>query len=359
VLPQKLDPRYRPFPKTGLLVLPGQEYLKALLPKLRDGSVTEIELSSLVRLSRLVVEAYLRRLRPSADYLCNAQGITASDLAYDCIGSALARDERGAFRHIVSLIDSLTRPLESITHEELFFAYRGFLTRFAEIHLAHLYAQADSVGAKIHRNIRNALKGDGPLQLARDFRGYVVRPARGESLDECTQFPEPDLSRAILERLPQPSTIPALLELLHEVLVRQSIYRRSVPLADVVHIFKRVYQGRFQFDEAGPPGRDGLSEFEIEDIRKHVELALKEKILFTYLARGKMDRREAEGIFSALHDILVDWCAAERSSQSNYEYLRRHLLLSQEDYDTLYRVKMEYLLKIARDQFAAHLAKDI
>ena len=340
-------------------MLPGHENLKALLPKLQDGSVTEPELSNLVRLSRIVIEAYLRRLRPSSDYLCSAQGITPSDLAYDCIGSALARDERGAFRHVVSLIGSLSRPLESIADEEIFFAFRGFLTRFAEIHLAHLYAQADSAGAKIHRNVRNALKGDGSLQLVRDFRGYVVRPARGESLDACGPFPQEDLSRAILERLPQPSTIPALLDLLNEVLVRQSIYRRSVPLAEVVQIFKRAYQGRLLFDEAGPPGRDGLSEFEIEDIREQVELALKEKILFTYLARGKMDRREAEGIFSALHDILVDWCAAERSSQSNCEYLRRHLLFSQNDYDTVYRVKMEYLLKIARDQFAAHMAKDI
>jgi hypothetical protein len=115
----------------------------------------------------------------------------------------------------------------------------------------------------------------------------------------------------------------------------------------------------FVSEEGEPWSAEGLSDFEIEEIRSQVELALKEKILLTYFARGKIGRREAEAIFSGLHDMLMDWCYSGGANASLQEYLTRYLPVDGETYENSYRAKMEYLLKVAREEFGARLMKEI
>jgi len=66
---------------------------------LRDGlrksinnSITEVELTELVKLSRIIIRSYLNNIRQSVTYLCQQQGLTINDLAYECIAEVFARD---------------------------------------------------------------------------------------------------------------------------------------------------------------------------------------------------------------------------------------------------------------------------
>lgn len=61
----------------------------------------------------------------------------------------------------------------------------------------------------------------------------------------------------------------------------------------------------------------------------------------------------------AFHDLLVDWCSSGNSDAPLHEYLQRYLPVDDETYENEFRSKMVYLLKFARNEFAARLMRDL
>jgi hypothetical protein len=203
------------------------------------------------------------------------------------------------------------------------------------------------------------LKQSALFTLEKDFRGLVLK-LKDDPDEHLEEFPPEELEREIFSRLDHENTTPEMLALLHRTLTEQTKYRRSIPLVDVVQLFRKAYHGSFEdVTEHQAPHADGLTNFEIKSICAQVELVLKEKIVFTYLARGKVNREEAEAIFGALKDICDDWCNGEQSQPSLYDYLKQYLNIDEKNYESNYRTKTEYLLKIAREEFAARLMKEL
>ena len=337
------------------------ENLRSLLLALLDGSISARRLGEVVQLSRAIVQSHLEHLRPSITLLSLRHGLTTTDLAYDCIGEAFARDNENNFTQVRNFVDSLWDSMDALPDHEIFFAFKSFITRIADVQLARLYAQADPSGAKIHRNLRECLKNSSLFALVKDFRGIVVQPAKEERLDHLEPFPVEELEREFLARSGRSHTTPELLKALYDVLTEQSSYRRSVPLFEIMQILKRVYRDEYEpatIDDSWH-SLEGLRSFEIEELRREVETALKEKILLTYFARGKLDRKQAEAVAAAFHDILWDWCFSEDPPASLCDYLQRHMPIDESTYEETLRTKMEYLLKVARDEFAARLMKEM
>lgn len=151
-----------------------------------------------------------------------------------------------------------------------------------------------------------------------------------------------------------------LLNLFHSIVVEQDQYRRSLPLADLVQIVRRVYDvDSNEKDRQEVFTMNGLSEEEIREICRQAELALKEKIAFTYFAHGKVNREQAEAMCNAFHDILTDWSEVGARDPSLFEYLQRYLPINEEVYEAELKAKMEYLLKVAREEVAARLMKEL
>jgi hypothetical protein len=326
-----------------------------------DGSISSTQLTELVQFSRSIVQSHLEHLRPSITRLCLQQGLTITDLAYDCIADAFARDESGRFINAQNFVSHLREELQAIPELELFLAFKAFIVRIAETQLARLYAQCDPAGAKIHRNIRDRIRENDIFLLERDFRGLVLRPRHAESLNHLEAFPLEELERALLARNARPQSTIDFLQILCYILCGQSQYRRSLPLIDVVQLFKIAYQAEAEpaDGEVDHFSLDRLTEFEIERLRSQVELTLKEKILLTYFARGKVNRREAEAMFDAFHEMLGDWCNAGSSQCSIQDYFLKHFPVAEDTYERSYRAKMEYLVKVAREEFAARLVREL
>ncbi|MDI6766856.1 MAG: hypothetical protein QME52_08550 [Bacteroidota bacterium] len=214
--------------------------LKDFLLLLLEGNISHSELTELVHLSRAIIQSYLGYIRNSITYLCLQQGLTITDLAYDCIAEAFAKDEKNKFHQLENFAQSLDNDLESTPEPEIFLAFKSFLTRLADAQLARLFAQADPGGAKIHRNIRDCLKQSALFKLEKDFRGLVLKPKddTGEHLEE---FPHEALEHELLNNLNHECSTPELLATLHRTLTEQTKYRRSVPLVDVVQLFRKTY----------------------------------------------------------------------------------------------------------------------
>jgi len=333
--------------------------LKYYLTRLIENNISHSELTEIVQLSRSIIQSYLNCIRTSITQLCTHQGLTVTDLAYDCIAEAFIKDDQNKFPKIENFIKSLNNNLEEIPETDLFFAFKQFTICFADAQIAQLYSQIDPNGAKIHRNLRDKIKISDYLQLAKDFRGIIVKPINADSLNHLEPFPIDELELELRNRLNHLPKTPEFIYELHQILTTQENYRRSVALIEITKIFKRIYQQELELVDDEFFSYEGLTEFEIERIRMQVELALKEKIFLTYFAKGKVSRKEAEALFDALSDILIDWCNGFESQASLFGYLKKHIQINEETYESTLRPKMEYMLKIAREEFAARLMKDL
>ncbi len=335
--------------------------LRLALKRIDSDDITENQLSELIRLSRAIIQAHLTFLRSSLTSLCVRQGLTVTDLAYDCIAEAFSRDGDDRFYKLHKFIDSIDGTLDTIPDHGLFLAYKSFLLRFTEAQLARLYSQMDPSGSHIHRNIREALKDSCHFALQKDFRGLCLVPRQGDALEELGPFPQDELGRIFLPAISSRSSIPQMLEILHGIVCNQRDFRRSIPLIELVWLVKGIFQSDFnpELSVDHPWSLDGLSQEELQRIRIDVENALKEKILLTYLVKGKLTDSEARGIFNALEDVLDEWFAGSEPSESLYIKLSRHLQIEPADYEQDYRAKMEYLFRLARQEVASRVLSDL
>ena len=337
------------------------DMLRVYLRQTLDGSISQSELTGFVQLARTLVTAYLTTFRTSAGILCENHGISLTDLAYDCTADLFGRDDKGDFLHLESFVAALERPLDQTPDHELVAAFRSLLSRFADMQLGHLYAQADPAGARIHRNIRECIKREGTFRLARDFRGWVISPATVPDLNHLPPCSLDWVNAEFHARVRRVQQIPQLLGALHQVLASLTEFRRSIPLADAVQLFKGLYQGgqKSEFEEQEAQSLEGLRPFEINQLREQVGQILKETILVTYVAHGKVDRKQGEAMYLAFSDLLEDWCSGNGANFGIYEYLKRYLPIDEKVYKEGLRVKMEYLMKIAREEFASRLMGEL
>lgn len=300
-------------------------------------------------------------MRSSLLILCQQNGLSFTDLAYDCIAEAFVKDSQNEFPILKNFTSSLHARIDILPEHEIFIAYKCFITTIADTQLARLYAQSDPAGAKIHRNIRECAKKSMFFSLSKDSRGSLLKPTGCDVLEHLPQFPREQLEADLLSAVDHQRTSDKLLEVLYSILVHQEMYRRSVPLNDVVQACKKLFQAGYQPEEQSDfhSEIESLTDFEIETLCTQVEYVLKEKIVLTYLARGKINRKEAEAIFSAFQDMIDDWVEGTGENYSLYEYFSRRLPIDERTYEAQFRPKIEYLLKIVRQEFAARLLREI
>jgi hypothetical protein len=332
-----------------------------MLQAIDSGNISEHQLSELIKLSRAIIQGHLSFLRSSIMSMCVRQGLTLTDLAYDCIAEAFGRDAGNRFYKLQKFIASIDGTLKTIPDHGLFLAYKGFLRRFTEAQLARLYAQMDPTGSHVHRNFREALRKSRYFVLERDHRGLCLVLRDSDAFDHLEQFPNDELALNLLPAISSHSSIPHVLEVLHGILSDQNTYRRRIPLLEIVWLVKGVFQSEYdpEVSVEHPWSLEGLTEDDLEQVQCDVENALKERILLTYLVKGKVSDEEARGMFNALQDIMDEWFAGRASSEPIYVKLGRHLQLDQTTYELEYRAKMEYLYRLAREEVASRLMREL
>lgn len=335
---------------------PLPDRIKTYLAKADSGTITEQEVGTLIGLTINMVESYLFSIRDSLAKLCDDQGLTVSDLALDCVAEVFSRDEQRRFPELDGFARSLDGPISALPAINIFRAYRSYLNRVGSAHRARLYAISDPGGASILRNVRDCLKSMPAFTAIRRVRGIVIIPSGVPPLFDHPQFPSDELGRVFMARCSGARTTRDLLLALHAVLTDQTTYRRSIHLDEVVPIFKLWYSqaGAPIPDEGIDLVADGLTHEEIENIRHQVEEVLKQKLITTYLIRRKVTRAEAEIMFKTLSDILDDWIGGA-ASQSIISYLRKYRDLDEATYDRDWRPKLQYLVKIAKEEFRIRL----
>lgn len=330
-----------------------------------DDSIKHSQLTELVRISRLIIQSYLINYRSKVLNLITRNGITITDLSYDCIADAFARNGENKFRIVKKFISSLNQDIHEIKELNLFLAYKSFLIKVADAQLSKLYSQSDPIGSKILRNIKDVVRRSDKYTIVKSLRGLTLVV---NNSDEVFCKPEFPLEKIITEfnMRSNESDTNSLLERLRQLLINQDEYRRSVLLTDVVSLFKKYFSAEindaYEINELlllSPVHNDGFEEYETLQVKQKVENYIKEKILLDYFVKGKINKEEAESIYLTISDIINDWYYGVVTKDSIYNYFSAHRKSEKEDYLKNYRTKVEYLVKLARDEFTNYLLKEI
>ncbi|MBU2445988.1 MAG: hypothetical protein KJ666_10540 [Bacteroidetes bacterium] len=340
---------------------------------LRDGlrksinnSITEVELTELVKLSRIIIRSYLNNIRQSVTYLCQQQGLTINDLAYECIAEVFARDGDKKFYRIEKFCNSLNDKFEKLNGTEIFLAYKSYLLTFTNSQLAQLFARNDPTGSKIHRNIRDAVKKSDMFIIQRRVSGTMLLPKSIDPFEHLPLFPIEELEREYLSNHePKKITFLDHLQVVYDVVASQNEYSRSIPIFELVKIFKKYFaadalsEDKIGLDVNLLANGGELNSFEIEEFQLKVLAAMKEKILIKYFAKGKFNREQAEAVYFALRDIVYDWCFNGECQGSFFNYLNRYLDIEESAYNATYKAKIEYLVKLAREEFISLIDSEL
>ncbi len=338
-----------------------QECLRAV----SNDSIKHSQLTELVRISRVIIQSYLINYRSKVLNLITRNGITITDLSYDCIADAFARNGENKFHIIKKFISSLDQDINEIKELNLFLAYKSFLIKVAEAQLSELYSQSDPIGSKILRNIKDVVRRTDKFTIVKNFRGLTLVANNCDGLFCKPEFPlEKILSKFNMHGTESDTN--SLLNGLLQLLINQNEYRKSILLTDAVLLFKKYFSveinDAYEINELfllSPVHNDGFEEYEILQVKQKVENYIKEKILLDYFVKGKINKEEAESIYLTIRDIINDWYYGVETKDSIYNYFNNYCPIKKEDYLRTYRTKVEYLVKLARDEFANYLLKEI
>ncbi len=335
-------------------MLPPPE-LRTLIKNLASGSVSHSELSRAIHICRSIVESHLEHHRGSLVQICALNGLSVIDLATDCIGDIFARDDLGNFHHFQKFVESLNQPLDETSGRDLFLAFISFVLRFARTQLARIYSQSDPTGARILRNIKDSLENSTCLAIGEDYRGYVVKPKAVDALDHRPSYPLTQIEAELFALRGAASSTPELLDKLASILTEQKEYRRSMSLIDVVQVIKSLFERLAPSDASMDFGELDRTAEDLVEIKNSALGVVNEKIISTYLLKGKMSKSEAQILSQTMSSIISGWFAHGTSDKSYYGHLTALAAMSEQEYESFWRKKIEYLARIAREAILLNL----
>jgi hypothetical protein len=334
--------------------------LKAAIGRLSQGTSAHSDLLFLVRVSRAVVEAYLRVKMHSLRYLYANQGLTETDLAYDCIAEVFRVDGEGHYPKLERFAASLSAPFDETPSVGVFVAWRGLLVRVAKGRVAEIFHLVDPVGGRIHRNLRDCARKFTDLRVIDSPSGLCICIEPPPDSPKGTGYPADALEQELASRADHDGDTTRVLGHVRDLLAADRCHGGRVRLFDLVQVVKRRFgAGLSDPADHSTPAVEGLTEADILALRERCLTSVKEKIFLTYLGKGKLTRREATALFDAVAGVVDDWIAGIDGGRPLAGRLADILPLGEEEYASRYRAKLEYLVMAAREEFAALLSREI
>lgn len=334
-----------------------EEIKKLLSSLLHERSPQYEDVLRLVHLTSAISKSYLRNYYPSFLRLCMQNGLSEEDLAEDSILQIFARNERGEYTILENFISSLNSSFEDTGADEIFKAYQAFVHTMALRQLIKTYSEIDSTGARIYRNIRDSIQKVKGIKLTRDYRGLVIKPSNNSSQDHLPAIPFRELEQRFLTNVSIPYTTPDLLSTVMSIVQKQNEYRNSVPFFQIVKLFKRHYSHitNNEVETENKIDLSSISKLDHSIMKGEVFRTIRQKILTTYVVSEKIKFDEANLLYQTVVDIVNTWFDHQKESQTIYYYANKNLGIDESEYERNWRTKIEYLVRIARDELRMYL----
>ncbi len=337
------------------------EIKKLIASLLHERTPQHEDVLRLVHITGAIAKSYLKNYYPSFLRLCLQNGLSEEDLAEDSILQIFARNEKGEYKILENFTDSLKRSFEEADSEEIFKAYQAFVHTMALRQLIKTYSEIDSTGAKIYRNIRDSIQKIDGISIIRDYRGLVIKPSNNSSREHLPAIPFKELEQKFITHATKPYTTPELLTTVMSEIQHQNKYRHSIPFFEVVKLFKRHYSHitNNEIETDKKIDLTSLSTLDHSIMKGEVFKTIRQKILTTYVVSEKISFEEANLLYQTVVDIVNTWFDNQKESQTIYDYAHQHFGIDKNQYEQNWRTKIEYLVRIARDQLRMYLMEGL
>ena len=331
--------------------------LKDHISKCLTKEASQEELEQLIQLTRVISRNYLKHFYRSFLKVCTKDGLSETDIINDAVSEVFSRDEEGRFVYLSNFSDSLSKPLQEIQEDKLFLAYQSFVQTVSVRMLSRTYAQVDRTGARIYRNIRDGVKGITELELYKSSWGAVLKLKGVSSNDHLEEFPVNKFEDLFFRVNIKNKHTVGMLNVVREILESQDAYRRSIPLFEVIRLFKLYFSTQLDHDpdEYNHFDFQGISEFDHTRIKSKLIQFIKQKTLTTYVITRKVETGKVLPLFSTLVSIIEEWFDDSKEKNPFYHHAAVYLKTTEEEYEKSWRTRIEYLIRLAREELQAYL----
>lgn len=334
-----------------------KQYVKSQILKISNGQVDLLELSKFINYLKNLIHnhLYLKKL----DFLkfISKYGLDSVDVSIEVLSEVFKKNQLGEFVTFKNFINNI-KNINEIKEDDLFISFMTLVRRITDVTISKIYAEYDQSGYKLLRNIRNHLPTE-ELELIK-FCGENFIRLKNYNSDHLPYLEFEDFRCLFLSKRFNNAQIPELLKHLAETLILLTNYRKEIKLIDTVILFREVLH-IMNFDDANID--DENEYFVYDSASSSIDLILlKEKCLqivqiklFEYSQKNRFTYEQIRAIYFAFGDVIQDLLYNGGSQKSLYNYLKNYLPLTENDYITNFRTKIEYLNKIIRKKLMNYL----
>lgn len=320
--------------------------LRENLPAVLDGSHSPRQLNIIVGICHALASELLERQWRSHK-LTEAQGISETDLAYDCIAELFQRDEAGRLVQIQAYFASLD--LREIGEEELLVYLRKLVYSRVNQAVFRIYHDVDPVFSRILRNVKIAVQRLAAFEEIDRFGETILAPLL---CDRLQHLPIPDdqlVERNLVPVCTGGESIPEMLAKIALYLRQQDEHARMIGMMAAARTIRTIYEIK---------NRPLLEEVETQPAYELIDTAsivrsacakLKQEMFPRYVQKGKVTEFMFQVYFDVIESNLIsEFTDANGDSHAYFELLKQQVPeLTLEEYRVKHRAKVEYLGALA------------
>ena len=288
-------------------------------------------------------------------------GLSADDLATDCVAALFERDQSGRFRQLCVYYSRLC--WEGLGEDELLAYTRRLVFSKVNQEFCRLCKENDPALEKLMRSVRSAAKKNRAFTLRRRAGEVwlIVRRARDAAPARRVMPPE-FLEARLTPLLDNDVTVQEIVLAASGILRSQREYLQGYPLTGLALVIRSAFERiAGPLDAVPEEGLSPLRSRELAQILAGSVASVRSRLDAKYVKSRKMSRRTYASCFRAVTGILsAEYLSDDGKSGTFFAHLARALPgLTREAYRRAYRSRLEYFVKRAREHFLVAMRKEI
>lgn len=331
--------------------------LREILIAVLGNTCTSQQLNHLIKLSHALANSFIAS-KTTAGTLSMVSGLTTSDLAYDCIADLFQQDAKGNCIQLKAYFAGLS--ITTSRDEEMLAHLRRVVFSKVNHGIFRLYTEIDPTLAKILRNIKIAINTLKNFTEFERFGEPCIAPCACNMLEDRPAFDRDELHRYFIRDVSGRENVPELLAKFSLFLREQKECCRIIPLVTVGILFRDVYTTKEVMSEEATFD-DTLLKTDASALIKKACRDVENRTSNKYVGKGKVTPDVFCSYFCVIEEVLVEkFVGMDGEDTSLCEALKNHIPnLTEKEYKTHHRNRIEYLLKQANKEAVKLLKENI
>jgi hypothetical protein len=287
------------------------------------------------------------------------QGISETDLAYDCIADLFQQNESGRLVQIEAYFSSVG--VGCAGEEELLIYLRKLVYARVNQAVFRMYQDVDPMLSKILRNVKIAVQKLGQFEEVERFGETLLAPLLCDRLQHLPPVDQQLIEQHLISVCAGIENVPQMLGEIALYLRQQEDNTRLIGLMVAAKSIQSVYELKNRPLLEGEEVHPSYEVFDTASIIKSVCMKVKREMHIRYVQKGKV----ADALFDVYLDtieanLILRFVEGDGDSKTYFELLKKQLPeLTLEEYRTRHRSKLEYLGALASKRVVKELKSQL